>query len=102
MFLHDLKNRKEFDDWRNERRQQWKVKNHQEGMAKQAVYDKRFITNMNQTSLTKKRELEAENARYGLFDALGYEPSDDQQSGKIQMIKQKVQQMTSKAAAKKK
>lgn len=98
--LHDLENRKSYDEFRTKTRQENKVKRHAEGMAKQKIYDKRFVTNMNQTSIHRKKEQQAEAARYGLFDALGYEPSDDQQSGKIQMIKQKVQQMTSKAAAK--
>lgn len=97
-----MKNRKEYDDQRNEFRQNYRLQKHAEGMAKQKSFDKRFLDNMNKTSLSKRKEKEAENARYGLFDALGYEPSDDQQSGKIQMIKQKVQQMAGKAAAKNK
>jgi hypothetical protein len=68
--LHDLEDRKSYDERRTEVGKQNKIKRHAEGMAKQKVYDKRFITNMNQTSIHRKKEKQAEAARYGLFDAL--------------------------------
>merc|ERR1711941_3553 len=98
--LHDLEDRKQFDENRNAARRMAMKEKYSAGMAKQKVYDKRFVENMNKSSLAKRRAAEAEGARYSLFDALGYEPQDDQQSRKIQLIKSKVQKMASQSKKK--
>merc|ERR1711941_203714 len=49
--LHDLENRKQFDDLRNSRRSELSKLNYQRGMEKQKVYNKRFVENMNKSTL---------------------------------------------------